>query len=263
MRHRLDPSDVLATRWHRTEAVPDRTWVQRQSWLDFLFLHWRVPAEVLRRHVPAELELDLRDGVGWVGIIPFRMSGTTLRGMPDVPGFSEFFELNVRTYVRHGGRRGVHFLSLDADNRVAVRAARSWYGLPYHDAVQACEIEGGSAVDRTTASFRYRSERIHAGSPPAAFDASWSVGRPLGIAAPGSLEEWLCEQYALFVVDGGRVLRGDVHHVAWPLHAVDVTLAANTMGRALGIDGPPDHAMFSPGVDTVVWTLEVNGGDAR
>lgn len=256
MRHRLDPDDVLATTWHRDRPPPARSWIQRQSWLDFLFLHWEVDPAVLRPHVPAELELDLRDGRAYVGIIPFRMAGTTLRGLPDVPGFSEFYELNVRTYVKHGGVRGVHFLSLDADNRLAVRAARAWYQLPYHDAEQACAIEGGSPVDRTTASFRYTSVRTHPGSPPARFAASWRVGRPLGIAAPGSLEEWLCEQYALFVADGGRVLRGDVHHVPWPLQEVTVTVHENTMGAFLGIEGPPVHARFSPGVDTVVWTLE-------
>ncbi len=259
MRHRLAPDDVLRTTWHRTEPVPDRPWVQRQSWLDFPFLHWTVAPEALRVHVPPELELDLHAGRAYVGIIPFRMAGTTLRAMPDIPGFSEFYELNVRTYVRHRGRRGVHFLSLDADNRLAVRAARSWYGLPYHDAEQSCAITGGSPVDRTTAAFHYRSVRTHAGSPPAAFEARWRVGRPQGIAAPGSLEEWLCEQYCLFVVEDGRVLRGDVHHVPWPLHAVeDLEIATNTMGAFLGIDGPPAHARFSPGVDTVVWTLVPN-----
>jgi uncharacterized protein YqjF (DUF2071 family) len=259
VRPRLSPDDILATTWHRKEPLPDRPWVQRQSWLDFPFLHWTVAPEVLRPHVPPELALDLRDGLAYVGIIPFRMAGTTLRAMPDVPGLSEFYELNVRTYVTHRGRRGVYFLSLDADNRFAVRAARAWFGLPYHDAEQSCGITGGSPVDRTTASFHYRSVRTHHGSPPAALEARWRVGRAQGIARPGSLEEWLCEQYCLFVVDGGRVMRGDVHHLPWPLHALEgLELPTNTMGEVLGLHGPPVHAAFSPGVDTVLWTLVPN-----
>lgn len=260
MRPRLPPNDILATTWHREQPLPTGSWVQRQSWLDFLFLHWKVDPAVLRPFVPEPLELDLWEGEAYVGIIPFRMSGTTLHGLPDIPGFSEFYELNVRTYVRSKGRRGVHFLSLDADNRLAVRAARSWFGLPYHDAVQASEVSGGSPVDRTTAAFHYSSVRTHAGSPPAAFEANFRVGRPIGIAQPHSLEQWLCEQYALFVVDEGRVLRGDVHHVPWSLHEAEVDIVTNTMGAFLGIDGPPAHVRFSPGVDTVVWTLTPHEG---
>jgi uncharacterized protein YqjF (DUF2071 family) len=255
MRPRYAPADILATRWHRDTTPPAGPWVQRQSWLDFLFLHWTVDPAVLRPFVPAPLELDLHEGRAYVGVIPFQMAGTTLRGLPDIPGFSRFLELNVRTYVRYGDRRGVYFLSLEADNRLIVRVARAWYHLPYQDARMATAMTGGSPIDRTGARFRYTSTRTHRGSPPAAFEATWQVGRPLGIAQAGTLEAWLCEQYALFVVDGGAVLRGDVHHVPWPLHTVEVEITTNTMGAALGIEGPPAHAMFSPGVDTVMWTL--------
>ena len=51
-------------------------------------------------------------------------------------------------------------------------------------------------------------------------------------------------------------MRGDVHHVPWPLHGVEVEVIENTMATAFGVSGPPDHALFSPGVDTVVWTLQ-------
>ena len=70
-------------------------------------------------------KLDTFEGQAYIGIVPFRMTGVSLRGMPDVPWFSKFPELNVRTYViGPDGTRGVWFFSLDATNPIAVRAAR-------------------------------------------------------------------------------------------------------------------------------------------
>lgn len=249
MRTRVLPADLLRSVDHRPWTVPAGRWVQRQSWLEFPFLHWTVDPDVLRPLVPPELALDLRDGLAWVGVIPFRMTGVTLRGFPDVPGLSAFHELNVRTYVTFGGRPGVFFLSLDANNRIAVRLARRWFGLPYWDAEMSSTVEG----DR----FVYRSRRTHRGGGEARFAATWEVGGLRGPARAGSLEHWLCERYALYVVRGGRVLRGDVHHLPWPLHDLTVDVTENTMTAPLGFatPGPPVHAAFSPGVDTVVWSL--------
>jgi uncharacterized protein YqjF (DUF2071 family) len=103
----------------------------RQTWHDLLFAHWPVSYDAMRPLVPAQLELDPFDGRCWVGVVPFRMSGIRGRGTPAVPGLSRFPELNVRTYVTHGGKPGVYFFSLDAANLLAVWAARKFYHLPY------------------------------------------------------------------------------------------------------------------------------------
>lgn len=85
-------------------------WVMKQQWHDVFFLHWAVPAASLRPHVPEELELDLTEGSAWLGVVGFKMSGTRPRFLPSIPGTGTFLELNVRTYVKHGGRSGVFFL---------------------------------------------------------------------------------------------------------------------------------------------------------
>jgi hypothetical protein len=200
----------------------------------------------VRPLVPEPLELDLADGVAWIGVIPFRMTGVTLRGFPDLPGFSAFHELNVRTYVRWRGRAGVYFLSLDADQWLAVRLARAWYGLPYWDAVMRSTRDGDVV--------RYVSRRVRG---VARFEAELAAGAVVGPAAPGTLEHFLCERYALFVVRGGHVLHGDVHHPLWVLGALEAQVVENTMGAPLGLDlvGPPVHRVHSAGVDTVVWPL--------
>ena len=89
---------------HRPYPLPDAPWVMHQAWCDFLFLHWRVDAAVLRQIVPEPLELHLHEGDAWVGVIPFHMTDVRPRGTVNVPGISAFPELNVRTYVKVGDR---------------------------------------------------------------------------------------------------------------------------------------------------------------
>ena len=48
-----------------------------QSWHDLLFAHWPIDPGVLRGLVPASLPLDVYDGRGWIGVIPFHMTNVT------------------------------------------------------------------------------------------------------------------------------------------------------------------------------------------
>ena len=88
-----------------------------QRWHDLLFAHWPIEPERMRALVPAALELDLFDGQAWLAVVPFRMSAIRLRGLPPVPGTSAFEELNVRTYVKAGGRRGRRIAAFASNRR--------------------------------------------------------------------------------------------------------------------------------------------------
>src|SRR5918998_4800797 len=88
---------------------PDGLYIMRQTWGKLLFMHWRLPAETLRAHVPAELEIDTFDGEAWIAVTPFTIWGMRLSFLPPVPGLSEMHELNVRTYVHYKGVPGVLF----------------------------------------------------------------------------------------------------------------------------------------------------------
>ena len=246
---RATPAQILASTGHRPWPVPDRGWIQRQTWNDFLFCHWPVAVDAIRARVPAPLELDLWEGGAWLGIIPFHMTGVTLRGLPDLPWFSAFPELNVRTYVTVGGRRGVYFLSLEAHNPLAVAMARAWYGLPYMRASMAWSRDGDA--------IEYRSQRTHRGEPDAAYDARYRPYGEVTFAAPGTFEHWLTERYALYVVDPrDRIWQGDVHHTPWPLRSAEIEIRTNTMAAAHGLALPadPPHVLYSPKVDVVVWS---------
>ena len=219
-----------------------------QTWHDLLFAHWPVPAAILRPHIPAQLEIDTFDGQAWIAVVPFRMSGVRLRATPAVPWLSAFPELNVRTYVVADGKPGVWFFSLDAGNGLAVVIARAWFHLPYFRARMWCE-ERERWID-------YRSERVHRGAANAVLQGRY---RPVGaqfFAQRGTLEHFLTERYCLYALDGrGQIIRGEIHHGAWPLQVAEAEFAENTMTNAAGILLPAEKPLlhFAKRQDVLVW----------
>jgi uncharacterized protein YqjF (DUF2071 family) len=104
----------------------------RQRWCDLAFLHWAVDPAAVAGFFPPGARPDVLDGRTYVGLVPFRMVGAGPAAGPAVPWVGTFLETNVRLYsVDATGRRGVVFLSLDADRAPTVAAARSAFGLPY------------------------------------------------------------------------------------------------------------------------------------
>lgn len=216
------------------------------NWHDLLFAHWPVDPAVLRPHVPEGLDIDTRDGVAWVGVIPFHMTGVRLRGLPAVPGIGSFVELNVRTYVTDGAHPGVWFCTLDAGSWLGVRIARWWWGLNYLDAKIRCDHDGDW--------IKYTSERRNS-------DATFAGRyRPTGepfTAKPDTLEQFLTERYHLYTQRRGRLIRGSIAHEPWQLRYADLRIDRNTVGDAIGIklEGVP-HAMCSQCPSVRFWGRE-------
>jgi hypothetical protein len=221
-------------------------------WIDLAFLHWRVPPDDIRPLLPPPLELDLFDGSAWIAVVPFRMAGVRPLFAPTIPTATDFPELNVRTYVRHGGRSGVWFFSLDAGSWLAVIGARTAVGLPYFHARMSEHRVGGG--------IHYASTRTHPGARVAEFRARY---RPIGsvyLADPGSLDYWLTERYSLFAMHTGQRLRLDIEHKQWPLQHATADVERNTMGSAAGITLPNDapHVRFARELDVVAhWPARV------
>jgi hypothetical protein len=220
-------------------------WLLTQSWRDLLFAHWPVRAAEIRPRVPAELELDEREGYAWVAVTPFWMT-VRPRGLPPIPGASVFPELNLRTYVRFRDSPGVFFFSLDAGSLLAVLGARLAFGLPYFWARMTVE-NSGDAV-------HYRSRRRSSGRP-AELRARYAPVGPVFRAPPGSLEDWLTSRYRLFTVGSGGVRAAEIDHEPWPLQRAAAEIKANTLGEAAGIAllGPPPHLLFSHRLDVRIW----------
>ena len=235
---------------HRPWPHPVRPWTWRQSWLDLLFAHWPLPPEAVRPLLPPGVEVDTFEGETWVAVVPFHMAGVMRRPLPDLPWISAFPELNLRLYVTRDGQPGVWFLSLDASNPLAVWAARTFFYLPYvHSRMSVVERPEGIV---------YRSERKNT-SPPVRFEATY---RPTGapyLAAPGTLEHWFTERYALYAQSRrGRLYRAEVHHAPWPLQPAEATISRNDLLAPHGLTLPdrPPILHFARRLDVVVWGLE-------
>lgn len=216
------------------------------GWEDLLFAHWRVAAEALRPLIPSAFEVETFDGSAWLGIVPFRMARVHPRLLPPVGIVSDFPEINVRTYVRVGDRAGVWFLSLDADDRIAVALGRGVFRLPYHRAKMTVEVGSDDWID-------YRSERR--ADPGARFSARF---RPAPARAPpaDALTEWLTRRDGLWTLDRhGQPLWGGIRHAAWPLEAAEAEISdvSIALSEGLTIEGPPAHLAFSRTVDVVGW----------
>jgi len=235
------------------------------TWSDLLFVHWRVPPEVLSPLIPAHLEIATFDGDAWLGLVAFHMSNVRPSWFPAVPFFSAFHETNIRTYVRApNGEIGVRFLSLDAACWPAVKVARWRWHLPYFHAAMELERKGTGV--------RYKSHRKHRSDPQGNVKLEATIEDVL--RPPTSSEDearrfdakfdelgrFLVDRYLLFADDGrGGLLRGEVRHNPYPIRTATVTSLNETLTDALGIPingRAPDHVVFSEGVQVEVFPLE-------
>lgn len=230
---------------HRPWPMPAGPWIMFQSWQRLLFAHWRVPEERLRPHVPEPLAVDTFDGSAWVALTPFALKDLHGRGLPALPGASDFLEMNLRTYVRYGDRPGIYFFTLEASSLLAVTAARALFRLPYRHA-RMRSAQHGEWIE-------YRSTRV-------ASDAEFAARyRPTGAVfapAPGTAEHFLTERYALYtVLRDRRVLRVEIHHRPWSLQSAEARIEHNTIAAAHGIDLGETPALlhYAARQDTLVW----------
>jgi uncharacterized protein YqjF (DUF2071 family) len=224
------------------------------NWHDLLFMHWPVKSEAIRTFIPQALRLDTFEGTAWIGVVPFRMSGTRPRLAPSVLWLSNFPELNVRTYVVAEGKPGVWFFSLDAGNPIAVEMARDFFHLNYYNAHMSCELVGESV--------RYSSVRTHRNAPPAAFVARYRPTGPVYLSSQGTLENWLTERYCLYAANRrGRAWRAEIHHARWPLQPAEAEIERNTMADQLGLILPQTQPLlhFARRLDVVGWAPEAVG----
>ena len=231
---------------HRPWPIPKTPWFLSMRWHDLLFAHWPVRVDSIRPLIPGILDIETFDGSAWIGVVPFQMTRVRPRYVP-IP--LAFPELNVRTYVKYKDKSGVWFFSLDAANWLAVRAAR-WLGLPYYYARMTVTIH--------TADIQYESVRTHKNASPSEFSGRYAPTSPVYHPAPGTLDRWLTERYALFGARrADRVVFGEIHHAQWPLQRAEIELRKNTMTLALGLILPDTKPLchFARYQEVVAWPI--------
>ncbi len=210
-------------------------WVMAQTWHDLLFAHWPVDPAALGALMPFEPETF--EGQAWVAVVPFRMSGIRLRGMPALPLTRAFLELNVRTYVTFDGKPGVYFFSLDANNFLAVEAARRTFHLNY--------LNADMMLFHEAECLRYVSRRIDPRGEAATFAGTYGPTGDVYRSEPGTLENWLTERYYLYSIDpAGQVYRGEIFHEPWPLQPAEADLRINDVAQSHGITLPAEPPLL-------------------
>jgi hypothetical protein len=173
------------------------------------------------------------------------MSGVRFCFSPPFPGTSRFPELNVRTYVSHGGKPGVYFFSLDAGSRLAAWAARVTYHLPYfHSEMSVTESD--------------RWINYHSLRGKAELQARYRPIAPVRLRQQSEIEHWLSERYCLYTVLHNQVYRAEIHHQPWPLQDAECEFSANSMAASAGIQLPGIQPLlhFAKRLEVLIWPLK-------
>lgn len=228
---------------HRPWLLPKKRPLLSQIWQNLLFIHWEVSFEQLRSVVPESLEIDTYDGKAWIAIVPFDMKKVTFNGIPPVPMLSDFPEINVRTYVKHGEKPGVWFFSLDVPSKFAVWTARTFFHLPYRYAkVRVTEGDDGIHYEHSmeTAAFTARYKPV--------FTDSYN---------DSSFETWATERYCLYCKSrAGNLYRTEVQHQKWPLQKAEIDMQTNTLLDNWDLGSQHPSVLFSKHIDVLAYAPE-------
>lgn len=227
---------------HRPFPLPRGQWMYYQEWNRVLFLHWSVPYSTLREIVPEDLELDTFQGQCYVSLVAFAMEHIRPRFLPAIGWVSNFEEINIRTYVNRDGKKGVYFLSIEAQKSISAWLARKLSGLPY----QKSEMERSLQKLSSTNKKGFMVE------------AEFDVGDDIEIKS--DLQTWLLERYCLYQDQGTKLFRYDIHHKEWNIKQIAMKrlhLQYNIGG--LKLVTTPDLMHYSEGVKVLAWKKKIIG----
>jgi uncharacterized protein YqjF (DUF2071 family) len=216
-----------------TPEAPVLPWPRtlRQNWMNVSFLHWAVEPGSIAHLYPPGTEPDTFESRSFVGVLAFQMSL-----------FGAFLETNIRLYsVDQTGRRGVVFLSLDANRLAVVAAARSIVGVPYRWARMTYRKEGDHRV--YTSALRWR-------GVTASSSIEVRVAEPLTCGPP---ELYLTARWGAHFVRARRTWYLPNEHPMWALRRAElVDFSEDGLFASVGLGDlggrPPDHVAFSDGV---------------
>lgn len=230
---------------HRTWPLPDRKWSYYQEWNHALFLHWKVPADILKQFLPHELILDTFNGEAWVSLVAFTMEKIRPRNLPAFSPLSKFHEINLRTYILHNGKPGVYFLNIEAQKSLSALVSRTLSGLPY----QKARIKRAKLEDHETYTSHFKQKGFE-------FAAAYRFSdTPV---SKSDLDGWLTERYCLYLDRGAKNYVYEVHHLPWELQEVHITeLRTHYRIGEIDLNRAPDLVHYSKGVNVIAWNKEV------
>jgi uncharacterized protein len=219
-------------------------------WEQLLFLHWAWDPAEIQKTLPRGLFVDTFDGQAWLGIVPLFMRRVHPRGLPCVPGLSDFLELNVRTYVyNNSGRPGIWFYSLVCNQPLAVELAKRCFHLNYVHARMHAQVDQDELC-----TYQVKRPRM----PQAQFCFTTKSGPKIETQL-GSLEFFLIERYFLYSADRrNRLYYGQVHHRSYRIGPALVKKWTFNPAVADGFSAPrrdPDHVLAADDLEVEAWPI--------
>ncbi|GAB3249625.1 YqjF family protein [Kineosporia babensis] len=228
-----------------------------QTWAELTFLHWAVEPARVAAYLPPGVCPDTFEGRTYVGLVPFQMRDVGLLRTPGVPYFGTFLETNVRLYsVDEKGRRGVVFVSLDAERLVPVLVARAarlpylWSSMRYqrHGDRLTYSTVRRPRLKRLSSSRTVTRAGVHTAQNAAASTISVTVGEPIPPDEVSDREHWMTARWGLH--QSGYYWPNE--HERWPLHRATLDHIDDQILAAAGFPElttrMPDSVLFSPGV---------------
>lgn len=237
--------DRLNARKHPTHDQP----LMHQDWRDLLFLHWKYDPEYIQQTLPPGLYVDTYKGSAYVTIQTIFIENLSVIGMPNLPGFSDFIEVNLFTYVYDkNGIPGIWFYSLFLNSLMGVSAGRQAFLLPYYYAdFEATKgkngihlVGKGEDESKTYMDFYYKPET------------------PIE-ATPKSLPFFLSERYVIFAYGYNEIKLCRIHHKPFSLCEAVVYDWNTQIFDTSSIKtpkNPPHYVHYSSGVDVDIYNMK-------
>lgn len=185
--------------------VPSGNWKFYQEWHDVLFVHWKFAPGRVKELLPYGLESDTFKGDAWISLVAFAVKGMRPHYLPSFSPLSDFFEINMRTYVTRKGRPGIYFLSLEAQKSASALMGRTAIGLNYFKS----DIVHRHGYYRSVNQKHKYYLRIKY------FTKDEEMAKT-------EQDKWLLERYSLFHEVSGNIYRHDIIHNEWELKKLDI-----------------------------------------
>lgn len=233
----MKAKEIISQVDHRPYELPTSHWTWYQEWRDVIFLHWQVTPMNLRGFVPAKLDIDTFDQKAWISLVAFSMKNIRSKWLPGFEPFSNFHEVNFRTYVKNQNKSGVYFLSMEASKSISSKIARLISGLPYRH----------SHIVRGEGTYFSRNQKRNE-----SLEIAHIVGSD--VVSTIDLDKWLIERYCLMQDIGNTIFEFEIHHQEWPIQEIKITKLQINYPRFNHLIGhSPDRMHYSPGVNVIAW----------
>lgn len=138
-------------------------------------------------------------------------------------------------------KKGVYFMSMEAEKSLSAFIARNMSGLPYEKAL----------ISRDNKSYTSKNAKRNF-----SLDAVFEINESMTYKT--DLDRWLTERYSLYLDEKNSLYRYEVHHKEWEIKSVELKSLnlKYTVGELDFSQLKPDLIHYSDGVKVLAWGKE-------